>query len=64
MRSVLWAASLGVEMAAAVLVGAGIGYFIDSKLGSIPWGMVLGIILGALAGFLNIYKIMNYHEHS
>ncbi len=62
MRGLLQAASLGIEMAAAVFVGAGIGYLLDSRLGSAPWGLSLGVVLGAAAGFLNIYKIMRYYE--
>ena len=51
-------ASLGFEMAAAVFVGAGLGYWADKSFKSEPWGMVTGIILGALAGFWNLYKLM------
>lgn len=51
-------ASLGFEMAAAVFVGAGLGYLADQYFKSEPWGMVAGIILGAMAGFWNLYKLV------
>ena len=34
-----------------VLVGGGAGWFIDGKLHSSPWGLVIGLFLGLGAGF-------------
>lgn len=50
------AASLGLEIAVAVFVGAGIGYWVDAQLKCGPWGMVVGLVIGSLAGFWNAYK--------
>ncbi|MFH1386347.1 MAG: AtpZ/AtpI family protein [bacterium] len=45
-------AGLGFEIAAAVFLGAFIGYKIN-----VPWGLIIGVILGAAAGFWNAYKM-------
>ena len=34
-----------------VLVGGGAGWFIDGKLHSSPWGLIIGLFLGLGAGF-------------
>ncbi len=44
-------ASLGREMGIAVAVGAGIGWLLDSKLGTRPWLLLVFLLLGVAAGF-------------
>lgn len=63
-NSYLKAASLGLEIAVAVFLGAGLGYLADGWLKSSPWGMVIGLCLGAAAGFWNAYKLTANNEHS
>lgn len=59
------AASLGLEVAAAVFLGAFFGYVADQYLKTGPWGMVIGLIVGSIAGFWNAYKFaMSEDEHS
>ncbi len=50
------AASLGLEIAVAVFLGAGIGYWIDTKLKSAPWGMVIGLVIGSIVGLWNAVR--------
>lgn len=54
----LQAASLGVEMAAAVFTGAWFGYVVDGWSKSAPWGLAAGVVLGAIAGFWHAYKLV------
>lgn len=49
---------VGVELVAGVLVGTGIGWGLDSWLGSAPWLMVLFLLLGGAAGVMNVYRLM------
>lgn len=49
---------IGVELVAALGVGVGIGVLLDRWLGTTPWLMLVFFILGACAGFLNIYRVM------
>jgi ATP synthase protein I len=48
---------IGTELLAALIVGGGLGWAIDTYLmDSGPWGMVGGLILGAIAGVRNAYR--------
>ena len=48
--------SLGVELGVAVVVGFGLGYWLDRKLGTQPWLMVAGLLLGAVAGMKSLIQ--------
>lgn len=50
---------IGVELVAALIVGAGAGLLVDWWLGTRPWAMVVGFVLGAAAGMLNVYRVMS-----
>lgn len=39
----------------ALLGGAALGYLVDAWLGSQPWGLVLGILLGFGSGLYALY---------
>jgi F0F1-type ATP synthase assembly protein I len=56
-KAYLTAASLGLEIAVAVFLGAGVGYWLDARFATGPWLMVTGLLLGAAAGMWNAYKI-------
>lgn len=47
---------VGVDVAAALAVGLGIGYLLDAWLGTRPWLLVLFFFLGAGAGILNVFR--------
>jgi ATP synthase protein I len=49
--------SLGLELAVAVLVCAGIGVVMDLWLESKPWFMLLGLLLGLVVGMWNLYRV-------
>jgi F0F1-type ATP synthase assembly protein I len=39
--------------------GGGLGYYlVDRYFGTYPWGMVVFVLLGAVAGFYEIFKIL------
>jgi ATP synthase protein I len=44
------------DLVSGVAVGAFIGYWIDRWLGSQPFGMIILLFLGFIAGFMNIYR--------
>lgn len=56
MNNFLRATSLGIEVAVSVFIGAGVGYLIDTRFSSKPWGLVVGLVIGAIAGFWTVYK--------
>jgi ATP synthase protein I len=47
---------IGTEMVAALIVGVGIGYFLDYWLETKPWFLVVFFFLGAGAGVVNVYR--------
>jgi len=51
-----FAMRIGVELVAALIIGVAIGYFLDRWLGTKPWLMLLFFILGAVAGFMRVYR--------
>ena len=54
---------MGVEIVAAIIVGTGIGIIVDKYMNTKPFGLIIFFILGALAGFLNIYRVMRRIEN-
>jgi ATP synthase protein I len=54
--AVAQAIRLGGEFIAGVLVGAGLGWLIDWWLGTSPWGLVVFLLLGFVAGVLNVLR--------
>lgn len=54
-----WAlASAGVLVAGCVAVGAWAGVWADEKLGTSPWLAVTGVVLGVLAGFVQLWRLV------
>lgn len=51
------AVRIGTELLAALIVGGGLGWVVDTYLlGSTPWGLVIGLGLGAAAGIRSAYR--------
>jgi ATP synthase protein I len=44
------------EFVSGVLVGAGLGWLFDRWLGTSPWGMIVLLLLGFVAGVLNVLR--------
>ena len=47
---------LSTELVAGVIVGAVIGWFLDRWLGISPWGFIVFLLLGFVAGILNLMR--------
>jgi len=56
--------NLGFQLAVAVGLGIVVGYWLDKKLGTVPLFLLLGLSVGAVAGFLNIYRIVYPPQNS
>jgi ATP synthase protein I len=50
---------IGIEFISGILVGLLLGYTIDHALDTQPWGLVMMVLLGASAGLLNIFRMLN-----
>ena len=53
---------ISTEIIAALMVGVGIGLIVDKYLGTKPFGLIIFFIFGAIAGFLNVYRVMRRIE--
>lgn len=47
---------LSSEFIAAIAVGVGLGWGIDSAAGTSPWGLIVFLLLGFVAGVLNVLR--------
>ncbi|MGH7236237.1 MAG: AtpZ/AtpI family protein [Nitrospiraceae bacterium] len=51
------AVRIGTELLGALVVGGGLGWLADTYLfASGSWGVVAGLVLGAIAGVRNAYR--------
>ena len=53
---------ISTEIIAALVVGVGIGLIVDKYFGTKPFGLIIFFIFGAIAGFLNVYRVMRRIE--
>jgi F0F1-type ATP synthase assembly protein I len=49
-------ASVGIELSLSTVIGALGGRWLDGKLGTTPWLMISGLILGVVAGFRSLIR--------
>jgi F0F1-type ATP synthase assembly protein I len=48
---------MGVELVVATCIGGGIGYWADTLWNTAPWLMLVGVLLGNVAGIRNILRL-------
>ncbi len=58
--------TVGITMVVATVIGFYIGYWLDTKLGTKPWLMLVFLLLGIAAGFKNLFdqvkKIQDFDD--
>jgi F0F1-type ATP synthase assembly protein I len=60
----LSASSAGLELGIAVGLGAVFGAWLDGKLGTAPWMMLIFLILGTIAGFRGVLRAVARAERA
>ncbi len=50
--------TIGMSFVFALVIGFGVGYWLDGVLGTKPWLAFVGFFLGLAAGVLNVYRVM------
>ena len=59
--------TIPVVMVVGPLIGYYLGYVLDRRWSSAPWGMTVGLILGLLASFREVLVLLKrakaLHEH-
>ncbi len=51
------------DLLSAVIVGAALGYVLDSWFGTKPWCLIVFLIFGGAAGILNVYRLAKAEEN-
>ena len=54
--NVLSASSVGLELGLSVVIGVVIGLWLDGRLGTTPWMMLLWLCIGLAAGFRGVLR--------
>jgi len=49
--------TVSFQLAGSVLIGVFLGRYLDNRLGTTPWLMIVGLFLGLTAGITGIIKI-------
>jgi ATP synthase protein I len=49
--------TVGLELALAILFGYFAGEALDDWLGTTPWLMLVMVVIGSAAGFLNLFRL-------
>ena len=58
LRAVAVLSGAGFIMAASVALGALLGNWLDGRWGTHPWLLVTGFLLGTVAGFIQMARII------
>lgn len=53
------ASRVGMELVAATAIGGLLGYGLDAWLGTGPWLLAVGVMLGGVAGLFGVYRLVN-----
>lgn len=57
-------ASVGMEMAIAVVIGTLGGSWLDQRLQTRPWLALIGMFFGVAAGFRGVLRVAREHERA
>ena len=49
-------AGIGIQFALTFMIFGAAGYWLDQKLGTRPWLLILGIFLGATGAFISLVR--------
>ncbi|MTI08262.1 AtpZ/AtpI family protein [Rhodospirillaceae bacterium RKSG073] len=58
-RGLSFAVRIGTEFVAALLIGVGIGYVLDTWLDTKPLFLIIFFLFGSASGFMNVYRVVN-----
>jgi ATP synthase protein I len=56
MRTIGALSTVGLSFVLAIALGAGIGYFLMTRLGLGSWVFLLFFVFGVVAGIINVYR--------
>ncbi len=50
--------SLGIMFPVSITLGGAIGYYLDTKLGTLPWLSAIFLLFGIAAAFINLFRML------
>ena len=53
-----WAMGVGLEIVTAMMLGLGLGWLLDRRLGTFPWMILLFGLFGLAAGLVNLWRVL------
>jgi hypothetical protein len=56
-------AGVGLQFAVSIILFLFVGQWLDQKLGTAPWMLILGVFGGAAAGFYSMYRKLMAIQH-
>ncbi|MCY0898697.1 MAG: AtpZ/AtpI family protein [Firmicutes bacterium] len=56
-RGVGVAAALAAQLVVAIVLGYGIGHWLDGRLHTAPWLTIIGVLMGIVAGFVGLFQL-------
>ncbi|MBI4563703.1 MAG: AtpZ/AtpI family protein [Planctomycetes bacterium] len=57
-RPVMALAAVGWVLVVSIVLGYFGGSYLDRKLGTEPWFLVVGVALGTIAGFVQLWRVV------
>ncbi|HCZ11720.1 MAG TPA: hypothetical protein DHV16_05595 [Nitrospiraceae bacterium] len=61
-RQLIEASSVGINLVISTFVGLAIGYWLDKLFGTSPYLTVIFLILGIIAGFMELVRVARKQE--
>jgi F0F1-type ATP synthase assembly protein I len=58
MRTLGQLSTVGMSFVLALVMGFGGGYWLDGRMGTMPWLSFIGFFAGLAAGVLNVYRVL------
>ncbi len=50
--------SLGIMFPVSITLGGAIGYYLDTRLGTLPWLSAIFLLFGIAAAFINLFRML------
>jgi F0F1-type ATP synthase assembly protein I len=57
-RAMAFSSAIGFDLACVLLVCVLIGHYVDGRLHSSPWGLLIGTVVGIAAGAASAYQLI------
>ena len=58
-RSILNLLTVGTGLVACIVMGYLLGSYLDRRLGTSPWLVLVGVLLGTAAGFVGLFRTVS-----